>query len=128
MGGKKHFFVLFLLFVLVSAIASCGGGVSQTPAGAGGSVSGGGGSATGIAALSWNAPTMNTDGTPLTDLAGYKVYYGTKPRTYTNSIVIGNVTKYTINLASGTYYFTVTAYDSTGLESTFSNEASKTIP
>jgi len=31
----------------------------------------------GSALLSWNAPSTNEDGTPLTDLAGYKIYYGT---------------------------------------------------
>jgi hypothetical protein len=129
MGSKKLLSALFLMSVLASAVTGCGGGNAPTPAGAVGSnPNPGGGNTTGTATLSWNAPTTNTDGTPLTDLAGYKVYYGTKSRTYTNSTVIGKVTTYTINLASGTYYFTVTAYDSTGLESTFSNEAAKTIP
>jgi uncharacterized protein YjdB len=83
---------------------------------------------TGSATLSWNAPTTNTDGTPLTDLAGYKLYMGTSSGNYTTVVNIGNVTTYTLsNLAPGTYYFVVTAYDSSSLESSFSNEASKTI-
>jgi hypothetical protein len=75
--------------------------------------------------LSWNAPTTNTDGTPLTDLAGYKVHMGTSSGNYTTVVDIGNVTTYTVsNLAPGTYYFVVTAYDSSNIESGFSNEAS----
>ena len=83
---------------------------------------------TGSATLSWNAPTTNTDGTPLTDLAGYKVHMGTSSGNYTTVVDIGNVMTYTVsNLAPGTYYFVVTAYDSSSNESSFSNEASKTI-
>ncbi len=80
------------------------------------------------AILSWNAPTTNTDGTALTDLAGYKIYYGTASGNYTTTINVGNVTTYTINnLAPGTYYFAATAVNSAGNESGYSNEASKTI-
>ncbi len=83
---------------------------------------------TGSATLAWNAPTTNTDGTPLTDLAGYKIYYGTSSGNYTSSVNIGNVTSYTItNLSSGTYFFAMTTYDTSGIESSFSNELSKTI-
>jgi hypothetical protein len=83
---------------------------------------------TGSATLSWNAPTTNTDGTPLTDLAGYKVHMGTSSGNYATVVDIGNVTTYSVsNLAPGTYYFVVTAYDSSSNESSFSNEASKTI-
>ena len=83
---------------------------------------------TGSATLAWNAPTTNTDGTPLTDLAGYKIHYGTSPGNYTSVIDVGNVTTYTVaNLSSGAYYFTVTSYDSSNIESTYSNEASKII-
>jgi hypothetical protein len=64
--------------------------------------------------------TTNVDGTPLTTLAGYKVYYGTTPG-HIHSIVVGNVKSYQIaGLANGqTYYFTVTAYDTYGIESDF---------
>jgi hypothetical protein len=80
------------------------------------------------ATLSWNAPATNTDGTALTDLAGYKIHYGTSPGNYTTTINAGTVTTYVIsNLAPGTYYFAVTAYNTSGSESGYSNEASKTI-
>jgi len=80
--------------------------------------------------VAWTAPTTNTDGTPLTDLAGYKIYYGTTSGNYPNSINAGKVTSYAFNnLTSGTpYYFVATAYDTTGFESAFSNEVAKTEP
>ncbi|MBI5286287.1 MAG: PKD domain-containing protein [Deltaproteobacteria bacterium] len=83
----------------------------------------------GQAILSWDPPTTNADGTPLTDLAGYKLYYGTAPGNYSQSIDVGNVTTYTINnLIDGfTYYFAVTSYDTSGNESSYSNEVNKTI-
>ncbi len=82
------------------------------------------GSASALAAdvtLAWDA---NTE----TDLAGYKIYYGTAPGVYGAPITIGVQTTYTITgLAPGTYYFAVTAYNTSGLESGFSNEVSTTI-
>src|SRR5664279_5118866 len=77
--------------------------------------------------LNWTAPTTNTDGTPLTDLQGYKVYYGSgSPCNYTTTLNAGNVTTHLINLASGTYCFAVTAYDTAGNESAYSNIVYKT--
>ena len=85
----------------------------------------------GSATLSWTPPTTNVDSTPLTDLAGYKVYYGTSSGNYTQSININNTatTTYQIdNLTDGTtYYFSVTAYDTLNNESGYSNEACRTI-
>jgi len=90
----------------------------------------GGKAFSGQATLSWNAPTKNTDGSALTDLDGYLIYYGTASRSYSQVIDVGNVRSYTVtNLAGGhTYYFAVTAYDTTFNESVFSNEFSKTLP
>lgn len=84
----------------------------------------------GQATLSWTAPTTNVDSTPLTDLAGYKVYYGTSSGSYNSTIDAGNVTSTNIiNLTEKvTYYFAVTAYDTAGNESSYSNEVSKAIP
>jgi hypothetical protein len=76
--------------------------------------------------LTWDAPTLNTDGSPLTDLAGYKLYWGTSPGNYTNSVMIGNpsVTTYVIeNLAPGDYEFVATAVNSDDRESSHSNVA-----
>lgn len=89
----------------------------------------------GEATLSWTAPTQNTDGTPLTDLAGYKIYLGTvQGGPYPVSIDIANPAATTFvvpNLTDGTtYFFVSTAYNSasTVQESDFSNEVSKLIP
>jgi len=84
--------------------------------------------ALGAATLSWEAPTTNVDGSPLLDLAGYRIHWGQQSGNYSNSITVMNpgITAYVVeNLASGTYYFAVTALRSNGLESTFSNEGSK---
>jgi hypothetical protein len=82
----------------------------------------------GSATLAWIAPTTYTDGTTLTSLWGYKIYYGTSPGNYTISVNVGNVTTYTVtNLSTGTYYFAVTAYDISGIESSYSNQVSKTF-
>jgi hypothetical protein len=89
-------------------------GGSTTAGGAGAAL------ATGVANLSWDASQAG--------VTGYKVYYGTSSKSYTSKVDVGMVSSYTVsNLPSGTYYFAVTAYDSTGNESTYSNEGSKTI-
>ncbi len=88
------------------------------------------GTATGAITLSWMPPTQREDGTPLTDLAGYKVYWGTTLGSYANSISINNagVVSYVIEqLVPGKYYLTATAFDSKGIESTFSNVVAKTV-
>ncbi len=86
--------------------------------------------ATGTASLSWVAPTLNTDGTPVTDLAGYHIYYGTNATQLTTTVTISNAseTSYVVSgLAPGTYYFAVVAYNSAGVDSPESNVGSKTI-
>jgi hypothetical protein len=84
----------------------------------------------GSATLSWAAPTMRTDGTPLADLAGYRIYWGTSAGKYTRSVTIGNpaVMTYVVEgLVPATYYFVATAFDSTGDESRYSNVALKIV-
>jgi hypothetical protein len=80
--------------------------------------------------LSWTAPTENEDGTQLMDLAGYKLYWGTNPGVYTNSVTIDNagITTYVVdNLAPGTYEFVATAFNASGVESMYSNPATKVL-
>ncbi len=87
--------------------------------------------ANGSATLNWVAPTQRTDGTALTNLAGYKVYWGETEGSYPNAATITNpgMTTYQVdNLGSGTWYFVMTAYDTNGIESGYSNPASKTVP
>jgi hypothetical protein len=84
----------------------------------------------GSATLSWQAPTERADGSALTDLAGYRIRYGTAPGTYPNEVQIANpgLTSYVVtNLPPGTYYFVATAYDTAGRESDFSGVVTKTI-
>ena len=70
---------------------------------------------------SWSSNTES-------DLAGYKLYYGVGSRNYGSSLNVGNVTSYVVTgLSAGTYYFAVTAYDSSGNESGLSNESSVTL-
>ena len=77
--------------------------------------------------LNWTAPTTNTDGSTLTDLAGYKIYYGNSSGNYTSAVNVGNVNNYTFSsLSDGAYYFAATAYDTSGVESSLSNEVTKT--
>ena len=81
--------------------------------------------------LSWNPPALNADGSPLTDLAAFKVYWGTTPGTYSQSTKISNAAarSYTVSgLTKGTWYFVVTALNSKGEESPYSNVWSKTVP
>ena len=84
----------------------------------------------GSATLNWIPPTQNTDSTALTDLAGYNIYWGA-PGNYSNSMTLNNsgLATYVVeNLAPGTYEFVVTAFNAAGMESQYSNSATKTIP
>ncbi len=73
--------------------------------------------------ISWD---RNTEA----DLAGYKIYYGTSSRQYTQFIDVGKINNFTVSgLSEGvTYFFAVTAYDTAKNESDFSREVSATIP
>jgi hypothetical protein len=86
--------------------------------------------ATGSATVSWTPPTDRSDGSPLTNLAGFRIYYGTSIDNYPNRVTINNpgLTSYVVSdLPAGTYYFVATAYDADGVESGYSVAASKTI-
>lgn len=84
------------------------------------------------ALLSWIAPTERTDGTPLTDLDAYRVYWGTATRNYPNMLTLGDENALTFNVTALTpgirYFFAVTAIDTALRESAYSNEASKDCP
>ncbi len=114
--NMKHRFLFFLIISILSGVVF---GANKVFAG--------------TATISWNANTES-------DLAGYKIYYGTSARTGTNpktcglcgystSIDVGKVTTYTFsNLTDGqTYYFSVSAFDTSTNESSFSSEVSKTL-
>jgi hypothetical protein len=74
----------------------------------------------GVATLDWLPPTQNSDGTILTNLAGYTVYYGTDRNNLSQSVKVSNpgLASYTVTgLTSGTWYFSVTSYSADGVES-----------
>lgn len=73
--------------------------------------------------LKWDPVTNNADGSPITDLAGYNIYYGVDSRVYPDQKAAGVVTQTKLtNLPKAIVYITATAYDTTGNESAYSNE------
>lgn len=77
--------------------------------------------------LSWSPPTRNSDGTSLTNLAGYTLHYGTASQDYTGSIEITSATQtsYTVsdsNFPPGKYYFAISAYNAQQVSSSMSGE------
>jgi hypothetical protein len=128
--------ILFsIVFVVLITVVATGCGVGSDPASNTSSGSGGtGGGTTAAVTLTWDAPTTRADGSslnPATDLSKYKLYYGTSPHAYTQSVDVSNpgastISK-TLNLSPGTYYFVVTDMDFLGQESGYSREISKTI-
>lgn len=123
--------LLIGMFASVALIAACGGGTEEqttsesapvsAPAPAPPPATG----STGTATLSWAAPASS--------VTGYRVYYGTNSRSYSQALGSGAFVATSTYVVTGlqaarTYYFAVTAIDAAGSESGFSNEASKTIP
>lgn len=79
--------------------------------------------------LRWQPPTQNVDGTPLTDLAGFTVYWGQSSRNYSGSQTLSaSMTEWEVTVSPGEYYFALTAFDSEDNESGYSNEVLKLIP
>lgn len=82
------------------------------------------------ATVNWTLPTLNTDGTPLTDLKGYILYYGTDPTltTYTTRLIPASTLTTTVtNLTPGnTYYFSISSVSASGGVGPRSNFASIT--
>ncbi len=136
--GLGYILGLFLLLTL-SACGSSSGSSSADPLANGGG--GGGGVLPATSALiTWNGSTNNANAgnTALTDLAGYRVYMSTTPADPAATMIAqvsadptggGNQFYQKNNLAPGTYYFRVTAYDNAGSpnESAATIEVSKTI-
>jgi len=120
-------------FFAVSTLAGCGGGES-TPADSPVAGSPAPSPAPAPSPPGTSAAQLQWAGSNSTDVTGYRIYYGLSTGSYAQArgsgALVGNVTSYTISgLQSGrTYYFAVTAYDSAGNESAFSNEAIKSIP
>jgi chitodextrinase len=89
-----------------------------------------GASAAGQAIVTWTAPLLNADGSTLSDLAGYRIYYGTSVGSMTQTVTVANpaaTSGVVTGLAAGTWYFGVKAYDTSGNESVLSSIVSKVI-
>ncbi len=132
-------YVLFFIVLATPARSEDAGSTSNGPS-----------DSTGTATLMWYSPTTNVDGTPLTDLAGYKIYYDPVSHGYREKgpkivVPLGDsklsckkintdkdgkpdkteCTYIVRDLGKGTYHFAVKAYNKAGAESDFSNEVKK---
>lgn len=118
---------LILAILTATMLSACGGG---SGGGTGDNRDNTGN--TGIASLSWTAPSSRTDNSylPMTELQGYRIYYGTSANDLSMLVDLNDntITEYTVtDLATGSYFFSVTAYDSNGLESGRSNLINKDV-
>jgi hypothetical protein len=112
------------------ALASATGAGLGSPSSAAVGIVGSAAATLAAAHLSWTAPTLNENGTDLTNLAGYNVYYGTSPTTMTSLATVSDpaAVSYTVgNLAHGTWYFSISAYNSDGQTSGPSTTATATL-
>jgi len=88
------------------------------------------GSATGSMTLDWRPPTQNEDGSQLTNLAAYRLYWSRDGGGFRDSVRINNpgVTRYVVDsLPAGTYEVVITAINSAGVESRFSNAVTRVV-
>lgn len=82
------------------------------------------------ALVRYDAPSQNTDGTSLSDLAGFNIHYGNQSGNYTDMITVadGATLEQLVELpAAGTYFFAVSAFNDVGEESALSNESMRTV-
>jgi hypothetical protein len=80
--------------------------------------------------VGWNPPTANTDESPLLDLAGFNIYWGTEPDNLNDSVTVPEpgATNYVIeDLAAGTYYFAVSAFNTEMIESELSQAVTSIV-
>ena len=132
--GQAHWFVLAAVGLLASCRAHQAISTTSVPSSHAGSAAGSSSlptASTGNATLSWSAPSENTNGSALTDLGGFKIYYGTESTQLTNTVALTNpglLTYVVTELPIGTtYYFAVIAVTTTGVESAPSQTVSSTI-
>jgi hypothetical protein len=137
---RKYILDSILIITFLAALTGCGAGDAQVSSNGGNEqisinsndptpINAGQQTADTSTSLAWEAPTTYSDGSAFIP-AGYKIYYGTSSGNYTQVVDAGNIMTYDIsnlNLTPGTYYITVTSYDSMGQESGLSNEVAKTV-
>jgi hypothetical protein len=138
-GSFGRMVVVALLAVLLAGCGDDDDKESQTAANPSGNPSGApptvpppppAPSSPGTATLEWIPPVTTTNGATLTNLAGYRIYYGTDVTKLVQRIDVTNpgIATYVIDgLAPATYYFAVTAVDARGAESPRSNAGRKEI-
>jgi hypothetical protein len=137
---SRRGFYLCAVAALGFALSGCGGGGGPAGAAATSQAASGVASSSTTAApptatsgavtLNWTPPTENTNGSPLTNLAGYNIHYGTASGDYSQTVSVSNpgLATYVVdNLGPGTYYFSVGAVSSSGAESPLSPEVSTTV-
>ena len=128
--------------LICTALAACGGSGSSGsssvagPAASGNPIASSAGSTASSTnksvTLSWSPPTHNSDGSSITNLAGYTLHYGTASQDYTGSIEITSPmqTSYVLSdngFPPGTYYFAISAYNAQQVSSSLSSEVSVTV-
>jgi hypothetical protein len=112
-------FLLILTVIFALPACSVGGGDSSSS------------EPENLLGVDWVAPSEREDVSPisLSEIAGYRVYYGTQTGVYPNQVDIdGSETTAKIpDLPQGTYYVVVTTVDTDGRESVNSSEVVVTI-
>jgi ABC-type glycerol-3-phosphate transport system substrate-binding protein len=129
---SRGFLAQTLGALAISAIlAGCGGStVSDVPESDANSSSSPSAATADSVTLSWSAPTENTNGTALTNLSGYIIYYGTSAGAMTQTInvnTVGMLTYVVGNLSPGSWYFQIVAVNSAGEQSNPSSTVSASI-
>ena len=127
-----------LLFSII--LASCGGGTQNAQAGANDVPPTGGGNTppqndplpptTQSVSLSWMPPLYNTDGSSLSDLRGHNIYMKTGSGNFVKIYTLNTTavaTHVVENLGPGTYTFAVTAFNTDGVESSYSQTVTITL-
>jgi fibronectin type III domain protein len=121
---------LAVSFAMAAVLAACGGGSTSSQTTQSGPPPPPPPPTSGSVILNWTIPTLNTDGSMLTNLAGFKVIYGQSSANLSQSVSITNATVSTYqidNLTSGTWYFAIVTVASDGTESAPTNLLSQTI-
>lgn len=113
MNRVTPYFRAFLVLVCLTATLFC---VSKAWAGS--------------VTLTWTAPTTRTDGSALTNLAGYRIYHGTAAASITTrvDVSVATATSHVLSgLPAGVRYFQMTAVDANGVESARTSVLSTTV-
>lgn len=135
--GTRRGIYLCVAAALGFALSGCGGGGAGASAASGAAANSTAAndsplptSNDGDITLNWMPPTENTNGSTLTNLAGYNIHYGTASGDYTQTVTVSNpgIATYVVDdLTPGTYYFSVGAVNSQGVESPLSSEVSARV-